>query len=282
MEIVNLGTRLYDIFSNFAQQIPLILVGLTIFTIFILIASLSRRVIRKYVIYRKRKNLSIVLGRVSQSIIIFVGLLVTMAIVMPSVTAGKLVSALGIGGVAIGFAFKDILQNFLAGILILIREPFKIGDQIIYKEFEGTVTNVETRATYLKTYDGKQVIVPNGEIYTNPLIVNTAYKFIRSEYTFGIGYADSIDDAVEVIEKTLNNTDGVLKDPAPSTLVIELADSYVGIKARWWTPSMRSDSNKISSDVIKNTKQALDKAGIDLPFPVRTVLFHDKTASNNH
>lgn len=269
--------RLNTLLESFLQQLPAILIGIIIFILFIIVAAITNRVIRKVIKIRRKENLGIVLGRLSQWLIIFLGLLVTMAVIMPSVTAGRIVSVLGIGGVAIGFAFKDILQNFLAGTLILIREPFKLGDQIVYKNFEGTVTNVETRATYIRTYAGKEVIIPNGEIYTNPITVNTANECIRTDYVVGIGYGDNIDNAIKVIKRAMLNSEGVLESPPPDVLVSQLEDSYIGLQARWWASSVRSDLNKTSSLVLKNIKLELDKAGIDMPFPTQMVLFHDQT-----
>jgi small conductance mechanosensitive channel len=106
--------------------------------------------------------------------------------------AGDLIQLLGISGVAIGFAFRDILQNFLAGILILLTEPFQIDDQIVFKGFEGTVENIETRATTIRTYDGRRIVIPNSELFTNSVTVNTAFDNRRLEYDVGIGYGDDI------------------------------------------------------------------------------------------
>ncbi len=277
VDLHTIWERLNSVFDSFVQQLPAVIIGIAIFTVFILIASLFRRVVRRIVKVRNKDNLGIVLGRVIQWIVLFLGLLVTLATILPSITAGKVISALGIGGVAIGFAFKDILQNFLAGILILIKEPFKLGDQIVYKNFEGTVTNVETRATYIRTYSGTQIIIPNGEIYTNPITVNTAEESIRSEYTIGIGYEDDIDEAIDIIIETIKNTDGVAVEPTPDVIVTSLSESYIGLTARWWSPSKRFDTNLTFSKVLKNVKLALDKANIDMPFPTQTILFHDQT-----
>ncbi|WP_229755789.1 mechanosensitive ion channel family protein, partial [Deinococcus soli (ex Cha et al. 2016)] len=103
------------------------------------------------------------------------GVLVALTVVFPTLTAASLFGALGVRGVAIGFAFKDIFQNLLAGLLILITRPFRIGDQIVSGEHEGTVEDIQVRATLLHTYDNRRVVIPNSELYTNRVIVNTAY-----------------------------------------------------------------------------------------------------------
>ncbi|MCB0060669.1 MAG: mechanosensitive ion channel family protein, partial [Caldilineaceae bacterium] len=205
------------------------------------------------------------------------GLLVALAIVAPSVKPVDILSTLGIGGVAIGFAFRDILQNFLAGLLILLRQPFRIGDQIVVGDYEGTVEEIETRATMIKTYDGRRVVIPNGDIYTSSVVVNTAFEKRRSQYDVGIGYGDDIARAKELMLQAMRQCEGVLSDPVPDVLTVELAGSSVNLRARWWTHSTRSDVVKVSDRVISAIKDDLSAAGIDLPFPTQVVLWHDQT-----
>jgi small-conductance mechanosensitive channel len=198
--------------------------------------------------------------------------------VIPTFQAGDLVQLLGISGVAIGFAFRDILQNFLSGILILLTEPFQIDDQIVFKDFEGTVENIETRATTIRTYDGRRIVIPNSELFTNSVTVNTAFDNRRLEYDVGIGYGDDIDLAKQLMLEAMHSVDEVLKDPAPDVLVMELAESTVNIRVRWWVHPPRRADNLISRDkVITAIKKKLVENGIDLPFPTQQILFHDQT-----
>lgn len=210
------------------------------------------------------------------------GLFIALSIVIPSLKAGDLVQLLGISSVAIGFAFRDILQNFLAGILILLTEPFQIDDQIIFKNFEGTVEQIQTRATSIRTYDGRRIIIPNSELFTNSIIVNTAFEHRRLEYDVGIGYGDDINTAKQVILQAMRETDGVLQDPAPDAIVVALADSTVNIRARWWVqPPRRTDVLNFQDLVLTNIKNKLVANGIDLPFPTQQILFHDQTEATD-
>jgi small-conductance mechanosensitive channel len=198
--------------------------------------------------------------------------------VVPTFKAGDLVQLLGISGVAIGFAFRDILQNFLAGILILLTEPFQIDDQIVFKDFEGTVENIETRATTIRTYDGRRIVIPNAELFTNSVTVNTAFDHRRLQYDVGIGYGDDIDQAKQLILEAIASVDGVLKSPEPDAIVIALADSTVNIRARWWiNPPRRADALDMQDQVLTAIKSTLTTNGIDLPFPTQQILFHDQT-----
>ena len=257
--------------------LPNIVVGLVVFALFWIAAGFARRIIHKYSADRRSANLGIVLGRLAQGLLLLAGLLVATAIVAPSVKPADLLAGLGIGGVAIGFAFKDILQNFLSGVLILLREPFRIGDQIESGEFEGTVEAIETRATLINTYDGKRVVIPNSQIYTNPVVVNTAFESRRSQYDVGISYADDLKLAAEVMLDAVNQCEGVVSDPAPDVLVVELADSSVNLRCRWWTKPEQATVMKVKDQVVSAVKMELDRSGIEIPFPVRTVFHHDRT-----
>jgi small-conductance mechanosensitive channel len=260
-------------------MLPDIVLALIVFFLFYFAAralkSLVKRVTKKH---RHARNLGLVLGRLSQGIIILVGLFIALSIVIPSFKVGDLIQLLGISGVAIGFAFRDILQNFLAGILILLTEPFRIGDQIIVKNFEGTVENIETRATTIKTYDGRRIVIPNSELFTESVTVNTAFDCRRIQCDVGIGYGDDIDRAKQLILEAIASVDGVLNDPHPDALVVALAESTVDIRARWWIkPPRRADALDTQDKVLTAIKKKLMANGIDLPFPTQQILFHDQT-----
>jgi len=271
--------KIQSMSNGLIVMLPNILLAVIVFTIFFFagraLKSLVRRLTRKH---RQARSLGLVLGRLSQGIIILVGLFVALSIVIPSFKAGDLVQLLGISGVAIGFAFRDILQNFLAGILILLTEPFEIDDQIVFKNFEGTVENIQTRATTIRTYDGRRIVIPNSELFTNAVTVNTAFENRRLEYDVGIGYGDNIDQAKELMLEAVYSVDEVLKDPAPDVLVMELAESTVNIRVRWWiNPPRRADALDSRDKVLTAIKKKLTANGIDLPFPTQQILFHDQT-----
>src|SRR4028118_1253134 len=271
--------KIQGMINGAIAMLPNIVVALIVFLIFYAIAReikwLVRRITTKH---RHARNLGLVLGRLSQGAVILIGLFVALSIVIPSFKAGDLIQLLGIGGVAIGFAFRDILQNFLAGILILLTEPFRIDDQIIFKNFEGTVENIETRATTILTYDGRRIVIPNAELFTNSVTVNTAFDKRRTEYDFSIGYGDDIDCAKQLMLEALYSVNEVLKDPAPDVLVLELAESTVKIRVRWWiAPPRRIDDMRSRDKVICAIKKKLVENGIDLPYPTRQILFHDQT-----
>ena len=233
--------------------------------------------IRRISIARNRPDLGTLLGSLARVALIIMALLFAAAIVFPTVHPGDIIAALGIGSVAIGFAFKDILQNLLAGLLLLIRRPYQRGDQIVVKGYEGTVEQIESRATFLKTYDGRRVIIPNSDVYTSPVVVNTAYEQHRDELVVGIGYGDNPAEAIDYFHQAVTNIQGVSSDMGVEVIPWALNDYTVGLKVRWWSRSARLEQVQVKGRVIMAIAKAAKDHDVDLPFPTSVVLFHDQT-----
>jgi small conductance mechanosensitive channel len=269
--------RIESFIAGFWWILPNLGVALVVFLLFVIGAWLGRTVIFRFFQARGRPDLARLLAGFARWSVIVLGLLVVSAIIFPSVRPADILATLGVGSIAIGFAFKDILQNWLAGLLILLRQPFRQGDQIIVGLHEGTVERIEARATLLRTYDGRRVIIPNSDVYTQSVVVNTAFDQRRNEYDVGIGYSDDVEKACEVILKALTSIENVAREPAPEAIPWELAGSTVNIRLYFWTRSSRADVVQARGRVLRAAKKALGEAGIDLPFPTNVVLFHDQT-----
>lgn len=259
------------------RLVPNLVAALLLLLVFVAIAWIARWVFHRWATRRGRANLGDVLGSFIKWAIIVFGILLALTVILPTLNPGDLLAGLGIGSVAIGFAFKDILQNWLAGLLLLLRQPFEVGDQIIVNDYEGTVQRIESRATLIKTYDGRRVIIPNSDVYTNATTVNTAFPKRRSEYDVGIGYSDGIGHARDVIVAALQGIEGVEDDPAPEALCWDLSASWVTMRVRWWTATPQVDVVHVKAKAIEAIKHALDDAGIDMPFDTQVQLFHDQT-----
>lgn len=272
--------------SNLGQsllaRLPYIAIGLIVFAAFWVIAWIVKRVI---LTTGERTRLDVtladLLGRLTWLILIILGGFVAAVVIFPTFKPGDLVAGLGITSVAIGFAFKDILQNFFAGILLLWRRPFVVGDQIRTKDYEGTVEEINIRSTRLKTYDGERAVLPNGDVYTNAILVLTAYGKRRVRFTVGVGYPDSVEEARATIMRVLEETEGVEDDPGPWVYVSELAPSSVNFTVYFWTGSEQANVLRVSDRVATGIKLTLDKAGIDMPYPHTVILFHDTTGSRD-
>lgn len=273
--LTNLGESLL-------ARLPYIAIGLIVFIVFWVVAWIVKRVI---LTTGERTRLDVtladLLGRLTFLLLLILGAFVAAVVIFPTFKPGDLVAGLGITSVAIGFAFKDILQNFFAGILILWRRPFVVGDQIRTKDYEGTVEEINIRSTCLKTYDGERAVLPNGDVYTNAILVRTAYEKRRVRFTVGVGYPDSVEEARATIMRVLEETEGVEDDPGPWVYVSELAPSSVNFIVYFWTGSEQANVLRVSDRVATGIKLALDKAGIDMPYPHTVIIFHDTTGSRD-
>ncbi|MDV2469216.1 mechanosensitive ion channel family protein [Acinetobacter chinensis] len=259
--------------DGFWERLPYICIAFIVFTVFILLSKLFKFFVRKTLSERSytKQNLVLVLNRVGSSAIIFFGFLIAMVIAIPGFTPGQLMSALGIGSVAVGFAFKDIFQNLLSGILILISEPFKIGDDIIVSGMEGTVEDIQIRATFLRSPDGRRIVIPNATVYTSAVTVNTAYQRRRCEFIVGIGYEDDVQKAKDIILKLLDKDQAILSQPGFSVNVAALADFSVNLKVQWWVNTTETSTSASVSMVQEHVIQSFAENNISIPYPVQEV-----------
>lgn len=270
-----------ELLISFIERVPYLVAAIIVMLIFWLLSKVFKKVVIKLLgKQRNHQNLIKVFQRVGAALIFFIGFMIAMVVAIPGFTPAKLIGALGIGSVAIGFAFKDVFQNLLSGILLLLSEPFRIGDQIVSGSFEGTVEDIKIRATTIRTYDGRQVVIPNSDLYTSALTVNTAYKQRRLQLAVGIGYADDIQQAKAQIIQALTRAETVSTLAAPSVIATNLGDSTVDLIVRWFIED-GTQANKVASidQVLIEVKKALDSAGIDMPFPVRTLDLSDPSVS---
>ena len=243
-----------------------LLLGLVVFFLFyllsIVVSRLIRRTTRKY-----RPNLGMVFARLMGAATILLGFLVAFSVVAPSFQAGDLIKVLGIGGVAIGFAFQNILQNFLAGLLLLWAEPFRIGDEIKLDNFEGIVEEIQTRATIIKTYDGRRIVIPNADLFTHSVTINTALDTRRWEYEVSLKGVQNLNDIKSCMVTTVSQVPGVLRDPKPEALVTDLTDldaNAVKVRVLWWTKAPRHHQMLSSYDeVLSAIGQTLSRPQAD-------------------
>jgi len=252
-------------FEGFFYLLPNILTALVVGAVFIAGAFAASHLVRRVLLHRGRRDLGQVLASFVFWGIMLLGALVVMTIVLPSMQPVDIFASLGIGSVAIGFAFKDILQNWFAGLLILIRRPFHRGDQIKIGDIEGTIQAVETRATLVKTYSGRLVIVPNTDVYTRAVTVHTAYDTRRTEITVPVGLEVDLDKAIDVFRKAVLGVEDVLAEPEPDVLPWAFNNNNVDILVRWWIKSQRAYEVRTRAAVVRAIKRASQEAGIALP-----------------
>ena len=182
----------------------------------------------------------------------------------------KILAGAGILTFVIGFAFKDIGENFLAGILLAFKSPFKEDDLIETENLIGYVKDLRIRETIIKTTDGKDVFVPNSQILKSPLINYTIDGFLRNEFMMGIDYSSDLPKAIELIIESVSKTEGVLLGEKKPTVVIdEFATSTINLKVYFWLDTFKSSSKSyhlaIRTQVMKNALLVLTENGFSLP-----------------
>ncbi|MBT8131246.1 MAG: mechanosensitive ion channel family protein [Gammaproteobacteria bacterium] len=224
-----------------------------------------------------RRSLVIATQKIIVALIWISGIMLTAVVLFPGVTPGSLLAGLGIGSVAIGFAFKDIFENFLAGMLILTRQPFRIDDYVEVNGIEGKVESITVRDTIVRQTDGQPVVVPNAILFKNPVTVRTDKDRRRASVVCGVGYGEDVGKARDVIAKAVKGVESVDDADYPvQVLAASFGASSVDFEIRWWTGSQPGEVKKSTDAVIEAVKKALDDAGIEIPFPYRTLTFSEK------
>ncbi len=211
-----------------------------------------------------------------------IGLLVALTILLPDLTPGSLIAGLGVGTVAIGFAFQDIFENFLAGILIMLREKMRIGDHISCEGIEGKVEQILLRETHIRKPSNELTIVPNSILFKNPVEILTDQSQRRHEVVVGVSYDTDLEQARDVIRTAVEASDITDGSKPVDIFACEFNSSSVDFKLRWWSGSAQRDFHESRDQVIRAVKRALDKAGIEIPFPYVTHTFKESVpiASN--
>ena len=184
----------------------------------------------------------------------------------------KLISIVGF---TLGFAFQDIAKNFMAGVLLLIQQPFDIGDCIEVSGHGGTVTDIEVRSTTLRTWDGRQVIIPNAEVYTNIITNYSRSPKRRRKLEIGVAYDSDLEHVTTVIKQALKGTEGVLHDDSAPSIVFEsFGESSVEVSIYYWIDTTKNGLWTVQDRTLKAIKIALEQGGVIIPFPTRTVLLN--------
>jgi small conductance mechanosensitive channel len=273
INMTQIGQLAYDWVKNYAGSI----VGA------ILLFILGRIAISIVVnIVRKLMDRSKVDGTLSSFVVALtkIGLLAFLVIAileMLGIQTASFVVILGAAGLAIGFALQGSLSNFAAGVMLIIFRPFKAGDYVEAGGKAGTVESVDVFVTKMKSPDNRALIIPNSQITSGPITNFSAKEMRRIDLVFGIGYGDDIRMAKQTLEEIVGSDARVLKDPAPTVAVSELADSSVNFVVRPWVKT--ADYWAVYFDLTEKVKLTFDERGISIPFPQRDVHLHQVAAN---
>lgn len=242
-------------------------------------ASVGVRVLMRHAFDRGEgdRNVGKQLGRFVSLVVFTLG--IVYALNVAGVRIGPLLGALGVGGIAIAFAAQDVLQNLLAGLLIQLRRPFRVGDQVTVLDYEGTVLDVDLRAVRLLTYDGLDVVLPNAEVLRAPIVNHTRTPQRRTTLMVGVRYDTDLELARSVLLSATRSVSSVLKAPPPSAWVMEFADSSINIAVMYWHGSDIASLWRTRNGVAIAVKKALDAHDIEIPFPQRVLWYGDTGAA---
>lgn len=275
--IEEVKSTLVNLVGNFVAILPGLLMAIIILAITSFVAGAVQRVVRRLASKAfKSLSLQTLLVQTSRVSTWAVGVLLACVLAFPDLRLGDLVALLGLSSVAIGFAFQDIFKNFLAGVLLLLQEPFSIGDQIIVDSFEGTVEEIALRATQIRTYQGEHVVIPNSVVFTSPVQVLTAKPQRRTDLAVGVDYNTPLEKATSVLLKAVREVDEVKDTPSPEVDIVEFGDSSINLVARYWTHPEQKCVRRIRTQVMIAVKRAFDDADIGIPYPIRTLYFYNQ------
>jgi small-conductance mechanosensitive channel len=256
------------------QAIPVLVFGVAVlvlaWSLMRPIEQLSKRLLRN------RLGSPLLTGIAARTIAIpvfLLGLYLVLQVAGLTRLAITLLGGTGIVGIVIGFAFRDIAENFLASILLSMRQPFRSDDLIEVAGHTGVVQQMNTRSTVLMTLDGNHIQIPNATVFKSTIINYTANPNRRSDFTVGIGYDDGIANVQTLIAQVLGDHPAVLANPEPLVLVDNLGAAAVQLRVYFWYDATQYAPIKIKSSLIRLTKQALAEAGVTMPDEAREVIF---------
>ncbi|MEM9772858.1 MAG: mechanosensitive ion channel family protein, partial [Cyanobacteria bacterium P01_D01_bin.73] len=230
----------------------------------------------------KNRSLHTLVSQISYVTTWILGILSASVLAFPSLNLANIIALLGFSSVAVGFAFQDIFKNFLAGILLLLQEPFRLGDQIIVDGYEGTVEDIALRSTQLRTYQGETIVIPNSMVFTSPVHVLTAQNSRRTDLAIGVDYNTPLASAIETLVTATKGIDGVLSHPNIEVDAVGFGDSAIDLVVRYWTLPDATEVRRTQSRVMLSLKNACDEAGINIPYPIRSLYFFDQQHFNDH
>ncbi len=273
-----LGT-IRDVGLAFVAHLPLIIAGLVVLLLAWGVVAVFRRFSNRLLARTElRGSLRDLIERVAVIALWTLGLMLAAMVVFPGLTPTRALGALGLASVAVGFAFKDIFENFFAGILILWRFPFERGDFIECETIVGRVEDVTIRMTQLRRPSGELLVLPNSILFKSPVEILTSDRTRRVDILSGVAYGEDVSRSVEVITEAVKGCDTVDRDRDVEVFPQAFGASSIDIEVAWWCDSTPLGVRRSRGEVVTAIKRALDEAGIEIPFPYRTLTFKEPLA----
>ncbi len=249
-----------------------------VFIIAVVASRIAKAILRRVLCRQTDAAVADLIARLIAYVIAILGLIY--ALEQVDVRVGPLLGALGIIGIAVAFALKDILENFVAGLLLQFRRPFSYGDQIQSGDIEGTVQSIDARSVTVRTPDGETVHLPSSQVITDAIVNHTEGGARRTTIPLGVAYGTNLRRARGLLLDAVKGTSGVHPDPTPEVLLTGFGDSSIDFVVRFWHDPSIADHWQIQDAVAFALHDVCDEHGIEIPFPQRT-LWMASSSSNN-
>ena len=265
-----------DVWQDFVAHIPFLISGLLVILLTWLASFVFGAVAKKILQGTKlRASLRNLLLRLIAVAVWVLGLLLAAMIVFPGLTPARAIGGLGLASIAIGFAFKEVFENFFAGILLLWRFPMEPGDYIECEGIMGRIEDITVRMTTIRQVTGELTVVPNSFLFKNPLDILTGIPRRRVGIIVGIAYGEDVSRAVSIIKAALEQCETIAKEKPVQVFPQGFGSSSIDIEVVWWTDPDPVDIRQSRGEVVTVIKKALDDNAIEIPFPYRTLIFKD-------
>jgi small-conductance mechanosensitive channel len=260
-----------EVFQQFFQNLPSYLIAIIAFIATLFLSRVAKQWVKQSAKKRiEDPETQELVARIARWTVLVLGTLTALNQI-PGIDVTSLLTGLGILGFTIGFALQDIARNFIAGLLLLVRQPFSVGDAVEVAGHTGTVMDITTRDTVIKTADGVMEIIPNLDVYTNPIVNYSELPLRRRTVMIGLGYGEDVDRARAAFLNAIRSTEGVAEEPAPEMITEELGDSALTIAARFWVNQETHNLFAVHSKVVEALNSTAEREAIDLPYPTQIV-----------
>ncbi len=263
-------TILEQLIVEFLTLLPSLLAALVVFVVGLFLASLIRRVVRRALTQRTKNTQPVaLLSQLAYWSVVILVAVISLQMVGFNLTA--FLAGLGIAGITVGFALQDVSKNFIAGLLMLIQQPFEIGESIEVAGYMGTVEAIDLRSTQIRTLDGLLVLIPNGDVIIKPITNFSQADIRRVEISTGVAYKSDLETVRQTAIKAVSTVPGIQSDPAPSVVFHGFGNSTLDLTIYFWISTSETGVAAAKDAGLNAIKSAFDDKQIDMPNPAQTV-----------
>ena len=263
-------TILEQLIVDFLTLLPRVIAALVVFAVGLYLASIIRRLVRRSLEHRTKNPQPItLLSQLAYWLVVILVAAISLQMVGFNLTA--FLAGLGIAGITIGFALQDVSKNFIAGLLMMIQQPFEIGETIEVGGYTGKVMAIDLRATQIRTSDGRLVLIPNGDVIITPITNFSQAESRRVEISTGVAYDSNPETVRQTALDAISGVPGILSEPASEVLFQNFGSSTLDLTIYFWINTSQTNVAAAKDAGLKAIKGAFDEKQIDMPYPTQTV-----------